>query len=358
MLLQKVISPLSCQQWWPCRRETTRYFLVLSNNERNNMTREKIPSRHKCYSYSTTAAGGSGSGNPNPFLSVGDLKSVRYWTENKGRVAHVMLNRAERLNAIDHHMPMELERAVKIANFDDQVKVILLYGAGNAFSSGYDLKLFSEGKRGEMLGNQEMPWDPLVDFRFMSACTSAFMEIWRSTKPVVAKIHRVAIGGGSDIALACDVTFTEDNARIGYPPSRVWGCPTTAFWFYRVGMEKAKRILLTGEILSGRKAADIGLIGESLETGKELDEAVDDFIARIVTVPSNQLWFQKQMINQAVESMGLLNTQRLATIFDGMSRHTPEGVAFQQRAAQVGFKQAVMERDSGMVAEWSDIKPK
>lgn len=121
-------------------------------------------------------------------------------------------------------------------------------------------------------------------------------------------------------------------------------------------MEQAKRILLTGEILSGKKAASIGLVGESLKTCEELDECVDEFISRMITVPSNQLWFQKQMVNQAVESMGLLNTQRLATIFDGMSRHTPEGVAFQQRAAQVGFKRAVMERDSGEEVEWSTKK--
>lgn len=119
-------------------------------------------------------------------------------------------------------------------------------------------------------------------------------------------------------------------------------------------MERAKRILFTGEILSGEKAATIGLIGESLPTEESLDEAVDQFISSMITVPSNQLWFQKQMVNQAVESMGLGTTQRLATLFDGMSRHTPEGVAFQQRAAQVGFKTAVMERDSGDEVEWSD----
>lgn len=99
-----------------------------------------------------------------------DFKSIKYWTENKGRVAHVMLNRPEALNAIDHHMPIEIEKAIKIANFDESVKVILLYGAGGAFCSGYDLRLFSEGKRGEMMGSQPMPWCPLIDFRYVSSC--------------------------------------------------------------------------------------------------------------------------------------------------------------------------------------------
>lgn len=187
--------------------------------------------------------------------------------------------------------------------------------------------------------------------------TNAFMEIWRSMKPVVAKIKRVGIGGGSDMSMACDVTFIEDNAQFGYPPSRVWGCPTTAFWFYRIGIEKAKRILFTGQILSGKEAVSIGLLGESCSSN-EIDKKVDQFIEKIVTVPFNQLWYSKQMINHAVEEMGLLSTQRLATVFDGMSRHSPEGIAFQQRSQQVGFKQAVQERDSGKDVEWSDLTKK
>jgi len=170
----------------------------------------------------------------------------------------------------------------------------------------------------------------------------------------VCKIRGVAIGGGSDMALCCDAVFSSDDARIGYPPSRVWGCPTTAMWVYRVGAERAKRILFTGEILSGSEAAKIGLIGEAVPD-KELDHAVDKFINRMINVPTNQLFFQKQVINQAVEQMGLLSTQRLAIFFDGMTRHTPEGIAFQQRAMQVGFKEAVKERDSGVDAVWSNM---
>jgi enoyl-CoA hydratase len=270
-----------------------------------------------------------------------------------GRVAHIELNRPERLNAIDEYMPFEIEQAVEQANLDDSVRVILLYGK-NSFCSGYDLKKFAEGERGSMLGSQKTPYDPYIDFKFMSRCNRSFMSLWHSHKPTIAKIRGVAIGGGSDMALCCDVTFIADDARIGYPPSRVWGCPTTAMWVYRVGAERAKRILLTGEILKGRRAADIGLIGQAVPDS-QLDEVVDSFIQRIVTVPTNQLFFQKQVINQAIEAMGLLNTQRLATLLDGMSRHTPEGIAFQERARQVGFKQAILERDGGAETSWSDI---
>jgi len=183
------------------------------------------------------------------------------------------------------------------------------------------------------------------------------MSLWRSDKPTVCKISGVAIGGGSDMALCCDLTFMTDEAVIGYPPSRVWGCPTTAMWVYRVGVERAKRILFAGELIKGKAAAEMGLIGESVPSDK-LDETVEKTVARMVTVPTNQLWFQKQVINQAVEQMGLFSTQRLAIIFDGMSRHSPEGVAFQERSAEVGFKQAVKERDSGAETIWSNMLDK
>ena len=200
-----------------------------------------------------------------------------------------------------------------------------------------------------------MPWDPYIDYKFMSRCNDAWMSLWKSLKPTIAKINGVAIGGGSDMALVCDITVATNDTLIGYPPSRVWGCPTSAMWFYRVGMERAKRILFTGEILTGEQAAHIGLIGEAVPS-EELDVTVDKMIKRLVTVPTNQLFFQKQVINNAVEQMGLFQTQRLATLFDGMSRHTPEGVAFQERVHKVGFKKAVQERDEGIKAVWSDIK--
>ncbi|KAJ6629966.1 putative enoyl-CoA hydratase echA8 [Pseudolycoriella hygida] len=296
-------------------------------------------------------------------LSVKDFKSVRFFT--KDRVAHIVLNRPNLLNAIDKHMPFEIQTAVQKANFDEEVHVILLYGAGDVFCAGYDLKSYAEEKPRDLekqdddipdYVNQKMPWDPALDYQFMATVTNAYMEIWRSMKPVVAKIKRVAIGGGSDIALACDLTFMEKHSKIGYPPSVIWGCPTSAFWTFRVGMEKAKRILFTGELLTGEKAERIGLIGESVEGNEELDKRVDQVLQRLVTVPKNQLWYQKSVVNHVVEQQGLLSAQRLSIIYDGMSRHSPEGIQFQRRCMEIGFKKAVRERDSGKETIWSHMK--
>jgi enoyl-CoA hydratase/carnithine racemase len=265
--------------------------------------------------------------------------------EADGRIARITLNRPERLNAINAAMPQEIEAAVAAANADPAIHVIVLAGAGRAFCAGYDLVDYAETE-GPNPAVQEMPWDPMKDYAFMSGCTRHFMSIWRSHKPVIGKVHGFAVAGGSDIALCTDLLLMAEDAKIGYPPARVWGCPTTAMWVYRVGAERAKRMLLTGDLVDGRQAQAMGLCLEA-PPAAELDARVEHWAARMAGVPKNQLMMQKLMINQAFDNMGLANTQMIATLFDGITRHSPEGLAFKARAEAVGFKQAVKERDSG-----------
>jgi enoyl-CoA hydratase len=265
--------------------------------------------------------------------------------ERDGRVARLTLNRPEVLNAINDELPEELRAAVERANADPEVHVIVLSGAGKAFCSGYDLKRYAETPR-PVPGSQDMPWDPMIDYQFMSRNTSCFMSLWRSLKPTVAKVHGYAVAGGSDIALCCDLVVMAEDAKIGYPPARVWGCPTTAMWVYRVGAERAKRMLLTGDLIDGREAKAWGLVTDAVPAA-ELDARVEALVQRMASVPKNQLMMQKLMVNQAYENMGMASTQLIATLFDGIARHTPEGVAFKARCEQAGFAQAVRERDTG-----------
>lgn len=270
--------------------------------------------------------------------------------DRQGRIATITLNRPDRLNAIASGMPREIAEAVQIANEDDNVHVIVLTGAGRAFCSGYDLKDFAEAPRGNRgtgtPDGDERPWDPMVDFNMMFANTRDFMSLWRSHKPTIAKVHGFAVAGGSDIALCCDMVVMAQEAKIGYPPARVWGCPTTAMWVYRLGPERAKRMLFTGDLVSGKEAADMGLILEAVPDAA-LDARVEEIANRMTGVPRNQLMMQKLMINQAYENMGLQTTQMFATLFDGITRHSPEGVWFKTRAEEAGFQQAVKERDGG-----------
>jgi len=266
--------------------------------------------------------------------------SLRYETD--GRKAYITLNRPERLNAIDAHMPREIHSAVELANDDPGVHVIVLRGEGRSFCSGYDLKAYAETG----VGTQGAEWDPIKDYRFMKRNTDDFTSLFRSLKPTICKVQGHAVAGGSDIALCCDLVVMADDARIGYMPARVWGCPTTAMWVYRLGAEKAKRMLLTGDTIDGRQAADWGLVLESVPADT-LDTRVEDLADRIAGIPINQLVMQKLMVNQAYDNMGLQSTQILATVFDGITRHSPEGRWFQNLAADEGFHAAVEWRDSG-----------
>ena len=262
--------------------------------------------------------------------------------EVKNRKAYLTLNRPDRLNAITAEVARELKARVDQANADPDVHVIVLQGAGRAFSAGYDMKEYAE----EGVDTQGEVWDPIRDFTLMKHNTDDFFSLWRSLKPTVAKVHGYAVAGGSDIALSCDLVVMADDARIGYMPARVWGCPTTAMWVYRLGAERAKRMLLTGDTIDGRTAAAWGLVVESVPA-EDLDRAVEVLTDRMASMPVNQLAMQKLMINQAYDNMGLQGTQLLATLFDGITRHSPEGRWFQQFAAEHGFHEAVKWRDSG-----------
>jgi enoyl-CoA hydratase len=276
------------------------------------------------------------------------FSTLRYETTH--RKAYVTLDRPDRLNAINDEMPEEIRRAVELANDDPGVHVIILRGAGRSFCAGYDLKLFAEradrATGGKDRWSQSDPWDPIADYREMKRNTDNFFSLWRSLKPTICQVHGHAVAGGSDIALSCDIVIMAEDARIGYMPARVWGCPTTAMWVYRLGAEKAKRMLLTGDTIDGRTAAEWGLVLEAMKTD-ELEARVEELADRMAGVPINQLVMQKLMINQAYDNMGLQGTQVLATLLDGITRHSPEGTWFKEFAERRGFHEAVAWRDSG-----------
>jgi enoyl-CoA hydratase len=259
-----------------------------------------------------------------------------------GRIARITLNRPERGNGITLELPQELARCVERANQDPEVHVIALSGNGKGFCGGYDLVWSAE----QELPNHDpkVPWDPMVDFQMMSRNVKGFMSLFHSDKPVVCKVHGFCVAGGTDMALCSDLLVIDDDAKIGYPPARVWGVPTTAVWAYRIGIEKAKRLLFTGDCLNGKEAVQWGLATESAPR-EQLDARFESLLARIAKVPVNQLVMHKLLINQTVLAAGLPVTQILGTVFDGIARHTNEGYAFQKLAEEKGFKEAVRSRD-------------
>jgi len=282
--------------------------------------------------------------------------------EVTGPIARITLNRPERGNGITLEMPRELADCVERANLDPEVHVIALTGNGSGFCGGYDLVASAEGNMEGVATTDAAPgspidpavqarnhdregtWDPVVDYQMMSRNLRGFMSLFHSEKPTICKVHGYCVAGGTDMALCSDLIVAEDRAKIGYPPARVWGVPTSALWAYRVGPARAKRLLLTGDSIDGTTAADWGLAAEAAPAA-ELDERFEALLERVARVPINQLVMHKLLVNQALYAQGLQATQSLGVFFDGIARHTPEGFDWQRLAAEKGFKDAVRERD-------------
>ena len=288
-----------------------------------------------------------------------------------GAIARITLDRPERGNALTPELSAALAAAVERADRDPAVRVLLLSGRGKGFCGGYDLLASAEqmdagfGSADAVPGSPVDPavvaanhrpdgvWDPMVDYAFMSRNVRAFMTLFHCSKPVVCKVHGFCVAGGTDLALCSDLLVIAADAKIGYPPARVWGSPTTSMWAARLGPQRAKRLLFTGDCLSGAEALEWGLAVEA-PAAEELDARVEALVERIARTPLNQLQMMKLLINQQTYSEGLHATQILGTVFDGIARHTPEGYAFQQRAAAVGFREAVRERDE----PYGDLGPR
>jgi enoyl-CoA hydratase len=256
------------------------------------------------------------------------------------RVATLTLDRPERLNAITPDLVEDLRAALRRAWGDPEIHAIRLRGAGRAFCAGYDI---GWGAQWMEEAEGDAPWDPVADYATMSRFVDAYMDLWRSPKPVIAQVHGFCVGGGTDFALCSDLIVCAEDCRIGYPPARVWGSPTTAMWTYRLGLERSKRLLLTGDALDGRRAAEWGLASEAVPAD-ELDDAALALARRVARLPANQLHMMKLLVNTVIEQMGLATTQVVGTLLDGAARHTPEGTAFSKQALE-DVRGAVRERD-------------
>ncbi|MDX6284733.1 MAG: enoyl-CoA hydratase [Frankiales bacterium] len=283
--------------------------------------------------------------------------------ERSGRIARITFNRPEHGNAITLDTPVELAAAVERADLDPAVHVIVVSGHGPGFCGGYDLGVFAErgfddatdsasSYAGTMLDpavhaknhDPSTTWDPMLDYALMIRFNRGFASLLHATKPTVAKLHGFCVAGGTDIALYADQIIAAADTKIGYPPTRVWGIPAAGMWAHRLGDQRAKRLLFTGDSISGAEAAEWGLAVEAPPPG-QLDERTEILLERIARMPLNQLMMAKLALNSVLLAQGVATSTMISTVFDGIARHTREGYAFQRRAAEVGFRQAVAERD-------------
>jgi enoyl-CoA hydratase len=299
--------------------------------------------------------------------------------EVTGRIARITFNRPERGNAITPDTPLDLAHAVERADLDPRVHVIVVAGRGSGFCGGYDLSIFAEGEMGQRAemdqhaegggsdragARRELPragsvidpvaqarnhdpsrtWDPMVDYAMMSRFNRGFASLLHASKPTVAKVHGFCVAGGTDIALFADQIIAAADTKIGYPPTRVWGIPAAGMWAHRLGDQRAKRLLFTGDTITGTEAAEWGLAVEA-PGADELDERTEVLLGRIARMPLNQLMMAKLALNTALLAQGVATSGMVSTVFDGIARHTREGYGFVAEAARTGFREAVRERD-------------
>ncbi|MCB1153707.1 MAG: crotonase/enoyl-CoA hydratase family protein [Deltaproteobacteria bacterium] len=273
----------------------------------------------------------------------------------RGPIATITLNRPEKYNTLRLEMLDELDDLLKRANRDDEVKIIILEGAGDSFCGGFD---FSGGLE-HFPGLTEDGYDPGVDHHSVTnqytSYLHSFMGLWRGLKPTIAKVHGYCVGGGSEMALCADLIVASEDARFGTPYSRVWGCHLSGMWVYRLGLAKAKYYALTGEWISGAEAARIELINFAVPL-EELDDYVENLAQKLAKIPLTQLVSMKLIVNQAYDNMGLQSTQTLGPILDGAMRNTREGREFVRVAMTEGVKEAVIRRD-GPFGDYSQGPP-
>ena len=264
-------------------------------------------------------------------------------TETDAGVRSVVLSRPDEYNTITPELRDELAAAIDAADADRDVRVILLRADGPAFCAGYGLDWSTQAQAAEG-ETRERAWDSVADYQMMSRFVATYMKLWYASKPTIAAVQGWCIAGGTDMVLCADLIVAGESAVFGYPPARVWGTPTTAMWVYRMGLEQAKRYLLTGDEIPASEAARIGLILEAVPDD-ELQEHAAALAQRMARLPLNQLQMLKLLCNQTAESMGMASSRTLGTLFDGIARHTQEGLDFVARSSEIGFRDAVRERD-------------
>jgi enoyl-CoA hydratase len=269
--------------------------------------------------------------------------------KERGR-ARITLNRPEKLNALSRQLQSELARALRDADDDTRVHCVILRGAGRAFSAGYDLT-----PDRVLEGEDQAEPDQYADvyrtsqafdddtFRMESAQRDR-MTIFDMHKPVLGQLHGYCIAGGTDLIFLCDIVVAAEDAQIGYPPVRAMGGPPAHMWTYHVGPQWAKYMLLTGDLISGAKAAEIGLVWSAVPAD-QLEETVEELADKMAMIHPDMLAGNKRSANLALELMGARTMQKLSSELDARMHTSPAMEEWRVRNREEGLKSALEWRD-------------
>ncbi len=256
--------------------------------------------------------------------------------ERRGPSAWITLNRPKKLNAMTDALVDQLEAALDQAEADDEVRIVVLRGAGRAFCAGYDLE--QEAHEGEPSITE---WHELL-----SRDVEVTMKLWALSKPTIAAVHGWCLAGGMEVAMACDLLICTDDARFGEPEVRFGSGPVTLLMPYVLGERRTRELLLTGDSIDAATALAWGLANRVVPAD-QLEAEVQEWVARIAPTPLRVLQLTKQALNRAQKAMGLLEAVEanldLSAMLNGAQ--TPEQQAFYELVRTEGLKAALAWRD-------------
>jgi len=256
--------------------------------------------------------------------------------ERRGPSAWITLNRPEKLNAMTYALVDQLEAALDRAEADDEVRIVVVRGAGRAFCAGYDLEQEAHGGEPSITEWHEV----------LARDVAVTMKLWALSKPTIAAVHGWCLAGGMEVAMACDLLICADDARFGEPEVRYGSGPVTLLMPYVLGERRTRELLLTGDSIDAATALDWGLANRVV-AADQLDATVEEWVARIAPTPLRVLQLTKQALNRAQKAMGLLEAVEanldLSAMLNGAQ--TPEQQAFDELVRTEGLKAALAWRD-------------
>jgi enoyl-CoA hydratase len=260
--------------------------------------------------------------------------------EEIGHVRRLTLNRPEQHNPLTPRAIREILRAVAEAEADADARVIVIRSTGRSFSSGYGF-IAEDTDFGDFAPHEAIEGDVSA----MLALAAGWTRLWDCAIPVIAQVQGNCLAGGTDLALHCDLIVAADDARIGFPPVRSMGVPPTNMWLYQLGPQWTKRLLFTGDTLTGAEAHAVGLV-VATAAADALDETVLQLAGRMALIGRDLLVANKRVVNMGVDLMGRAQLQRFAALNDAIGHRSPEALAFSEHIAEVGLRQAVRDRDA------------
>jgi enoyl-CoA hydratase len=275
-----------------------------------------------------------------------DFRTIIYQVENSR--ARITLNRPEKLNALSLELQTELNAALWEADNDNNVHAVILRGAGRAFSAGYDLTpMASRGAAAQddsytavYRGGRTFDDDAWQ----LERAQRLRMAIFDMHKPVIAQVHGYCLAGGTDVALLCDLIIAAEDATIGFPPARAMGALPNNMWIYHCGPQWSKRLMLTGDTITGAEAAKIGLVLKAVPADM-LEREVEQLVDRLAMIDTDLLSANKRIVNLQLELMGARTIQRMASENDARAHLAPSVREFGRIAGEQGLKAALHWRD-------------